>query len=135
MLDGWASKMALGYLAAGPAVNEAARLTATARQHATEVALQIANNDRGHLYEQLNEVSLYADALAAENFALRQSNASLHRQNVALQQDGAVTQKYAADLKAWGERLREELAEARQIIQHNAISSELRRCLARLQGG
>jgi regulator of replication initiation timing len=129
MLDGWASKLALGYLAAGPAVNDAARLTAIARQRRAEVALQNANDDRQHLCEQFNQLAAYVNALATENAALRQDRANLLQENTSLRQQGTNLQQYAFDLEAWGERLRGQLVEARRIAEEEAVRSKIREIL------
>lgn len=126
MLDGWGSKLALGYIAAGPVMNDAARLAAIARQHRAEAALQDANDDRQHLWEKLNQLAAHATALEAENAALRQHSASLHQENANLRQ-------YAADLQIWGRGLQDNLAEARQIVEE-IVRDNLRRCLAE-EGG
>ncbi len=121
--------MALGYLAAGPAVNDAARLTAIARQRRADVALQNANDDRQHLCEQFNQLAAYVNALAAENAALRQDRANLLQENTSLRQQGTNLQQYAFDLEAWGERLRGQVVEARRIAEQEAVVSKIREIL------
>ena len=135
MLDGWASKMAFGYLAAGPAVNHTARRAAVARQHRAKAALQSANDYGQQLSEQLIQVARYADALIAENADLRQRVAVLHQDNNNLRQEGANLQEYAANLKAWGESVEKQLTETRRAAEYNDLCDDVRRCLTRLQGG
>ena len=126
MLDGWGSKLALGYIAAGPVMNDAARLTAIARQHRAEAALRDANDDRQHLWEKLNQLATYATALEADNAALKQHSANLHQENANLRQ-------HAADVQAWSRGVQDDLAEARRTVEE-IVRDNLRRCLAE-QGG
>ena len=121
MTELYVSDFARGYIAAERQKDDTARRVAVARQHRAEAALHAANEDRQHLWEQLNQVAAYADALIAENAGLRQNGANL-RQHVA-------------DLTAWGEGLRDRLAEAQRIAEHQALCENVRRCLVRLQGG
>lgn len=121
MTELYVSDFARGYIAAGRPKDDTARRVAVARQHRAEAALHNANEDRQHLWNQLNQVAAYADALAAENAGLRQNGANL-RQHVA-------------DLVAWGEGLRGQLAEAQRVAEHKALCDDVRRCLERLQGG
>jgi phage shock protein A len=115
------SDFAWGYIAAGRPKDDTARRVAVARQHRAEAALHDANEDRQRLWEQLNQVGAYADALIAENAGLKQDSANLR--------------KHVADLIAWGEGLKDRLAEAQRIAEHQALCDDVRRCLVRLQGG
>ncbi len=121
MTELYISDFAWGYIAARRPKDDTARRVAVARQHRAEAALHDANEDRQRLWEQLNQVAVYADALIAENAGLRQ--------------DGANLRKHVADLIAWGEGLKDRLAEAQRVAEHKAICDDLRRCLDRLQGG
>jgi len=117
----YVSDFAWGYIAAGQPRDDTARRVAVARQHRAEAALQDANEDRQRLWEQLNQVAAYADALIAENAGLRQ--------------DGASLRQHVSDLIAWGEGLKDRLAEAQRIAEHQALCEDVRRCLIRLQSG
>lgn len=120
MTELYVSDFAWGYIAAGRPKNDTARRVAAARQHRAEAALHAANEDRQYLWNQLNQVAAYADALVAENAGLRQ--------------DGANLRQHVADLRAWGEGLRDRLAIAQRIAKHQALCEDVRRCLVRLQG-
>ncbi len=121
MTELYVSDFAWGYIAAGQPRDDTASWVAVARQHRAEAALHDANEDRQHLWEQLNQVAAYADALIAENAGLRQ--------------DGANLRQHVSDLIAWGEGLRDRLAEAQRVAEHKALCDDVRRCLDRLQGG
>lgn len=142
MTELYVSDFAWGYIAAGQPRDDTASWVAVARQHRAEAALHDANEDRQHLWEQLNQVAAYADALIAENAGLRQDGANL-RKHVAdliawgegLRQDGANLRQHVSDLIAWGEGLKDRLAEAQRVAEHKALCDDVRRCLDRLQGG
>ena len=121
MTELYVSDFARGYIAAGRQKDDTARRVAVARQHRAEAALHAANEDRQHLWNQLNQVAAYADALVAENAGLRQ--------------DGANLRQHVSDLIAWGEGLRDRVAAAQRIAEHQALCENVRRCLVRLQGG
>jgi len=117
----YVSDFAWDYIAAGRPKDDTARRVAVARQHRAEAALHDANEDRQRLWEQLNQVAAYADALIAENAVLRQ--------------DGANLRQHVADLIAWGEGLKDRLAEAQRIAEHQALCEDVRRNLTKLLCG
>ena len=115
MTELYVSDFAWGYIAAGRPRADTARRVAVARQHRAEAALHAANEDRQYLWNQLNQVAAYAE-------------------NAGLRQNGANLRQHVADLMAWGEGLRDQLAEARRVAEHKALCDDVRRCLDRLQG-
>ena len=87
MTDHPASSFALGYLAAGSAVDLA-----------NDVAMTIVHGRRE------TQAELHINNLLAENQALRNDNARLRAVN-------ASVEEYVGRLEAWGGRLRAELIE------------------------
>jgi phage shock protein A len=135
MTELWVSDFAWGYIAAGRPADDTARRAAVARQHRAEAALQIANDDRRRLCDEYNQLAAYANALIAENTALRQDGANVRQENSGLRQESAGLRQHAADLKAWGESLRDQLAEARRIAEYNALCEDVRKDLTRMLCG
>ena len=84
MAELWVSDFAWGYIAAEWPADDTARRAAVARQHRAETALRDANDDRQRLCDEYNQLAAYANALIAENAALRQDSTNVRQENSGL---------------------------------------------------